>query len=286
MHAQAADGARPPATAARASRRRNRRSDLSGRIIVAVPAIVVALVLVARGGIVFVLGAAVLGLVCMHELFALYARAHPARLAGFAALLGLMAAAQWGGTFDVLLVTVAALPIVFADTLAQRQGGAASVAISVLAIYWIGLAFAHAVLLRRLPHGEGILIDVLVGTFIGDTGAYFGGRMFGQRPLAPRISPNKTVEGLLIGMLCCVVGVWLASRYQAWLPGTHALAIGLGVAIAGPVGDLFESFIKRDAGVKDAGSLFGAHGGALDRLDALIFTVVAGYYVYIWTAHL
>ena len=182
------------------------------------PAIVVALVLVARGGIVFVLGAGALGLVCMHELFALYARAHPARLSGFAALLGLMAAAQWGDTFDVLLVTVAALPIVFADTLAQRQGGAASVAITVLAIYWIGLAFAHAVLLRRLPHGEGILIDVLVGTFIGDTGAYFGGRMFGQRPLAPRISPNKTVEGLLVGMLCCVVGVWLASRYQDWLP--------------------------------------------------------------------
>ena len=63
------------------------------------------------------------------------------------------------------------------------------------------------------------MIDVLVGTFLGDTGAYLGGRLFGRRPLAPAISPNKTVEGLLIGMVCAIVGVWFAGRYQDWLPG-------------------------------------------------------------------
>ena len=125
--------------------------------------------------------------------------------------------------------------------------------ITLLGIFWIGLALAHAVLLRQLPHGEGIVIDVLVGTFLGDTGAYLGGRLFGRRPLAPRISPGKTVEGLVAGMICAVAAVWLAGRYQEWLPGTHALVLGLGVALAGPVGDLFESFIKREAGVKDAG---------------------------------
>ena len=78
-------------------------------------------------------------------------------------------------------------------------------------------------LLRGLPHGEAIVIDVLVGTFLGDTGAYLGGRMFGKRPLAPSISPNKTVEGLLIGMLFAILGVWIAGRYQEWLPG-HARA--------------------------------------------------------------
>jgi phosphatidate cytidylyltransferase len=155
--------------------------------------------------------------------------------------------------------------------------------VTLLGIYWIGLALAHAVLLRGLPHGEGIVIDVLVGTFLGDTGAYLGGRMFGSRPLAPAISPSKTVEGLVIGMLCAVVAVWLAGRYQDWLPGTHALVLGVGVALAGPVGDLFESFVKREARIKDSGSLFGAHGGALDRLDAVLFTAVVSYYI--WQAY-
>ena len=91
-------------------------------------------------------------------------------------------------------------------------------------------------LLRGLPHGLGIVIDVLVGTFLGDTGAYLGGRMFGQRPLAPRISPNKTVEGLLIGMVFAVLGVWIAHLYQDWLPGGHALVLGLGVALVAPLG--------------------------------------------------
>ena len=126
-------------------------------------------------------------------------------------------------------------------------------ALTLLGIYWIGFALAHAVLLRNLPHGEGIVIDVLVGTFLGDTGAYLGGRLFGRRPLAPSISPNKTVEGLLAGMFVAVLAVWFAGRYQDWLPGTHALVLGLGVALVGPVGDLFESFVKRQARVKDSG---------------------------------
>jgi phosphatidate cytidylyltransferase len=213
----------------------------------------------------------------------MYERAHPVRLAGFLALAGLLAAALYGEQSQVLLVTVAALPVLFALTLLQPRPTVGGMAVTLLGIYWIGLALAHAVLLRRLPHGLGIVIDVLVGTFLGDTGAYLGGRLFGRRPLAPSISPSKTVEGLLIGMLCAVAGVWIAGRYQEWLPGSHALVLGLGVALVAPVGDLFESFVKREAGTKDSGGLFGAHGGALDRLDAVLFAAVAGYYI--WAAY-
>ena len=74
--------------------------------------------------------------------------------------------------------------------------------------------------------------------------------------------------------------VWLAGLYQDWLSGWHALILGAAVAAAAPVGDLFESYLKRDAGAKDTGRLFGAHGGALDRLDAAMFTMVAGFYVW------
>jgi phosphatidate cytidylyltransferase len=259
------------------------RSDLSARLLAAVPAIAVALFLVIEGGLVFALGLFALGCICMHELYAMYDRAHPVRLAGFVALAGLLAAALYGSQFQVLLVAVAALPVLFGLTLLQQRPSVGGMAVTLLGIYWIGFAFAHAVLLRGLPHGMGIVIDVLVGTFLGDTGAYLGGRLFGKRPLAPRISPNKTVEGLVIGMVCAILGVWFAGRYQEWLPGTHALVLGLGVALIAPIGDLFESFVKREAHTKDTGRVFGAHGGALDRLDAVMFAVVVGYYI--WAAY-
>jgi phosphatidate cytidylyltransferase len=161
-----------------------------------------------------------------------------------------------------------------------------TIAATLFGLVWIGLAFAHAVLLRDLHHGAGIMIDVAVATFLGDTGAYAGGRLFGRRPLAPEISPNKTVEGLFCGMVAAVLAVYCASIYQStYLTGSRPLLLGLVIAVLGPLGDLFESAIKRDVGAKDAGSLFGAHGGALDRLDGVIFTVVAGYYVWSTLLH-
>ncbi len=259
------------------------RSDLSARILAALPAIAFALFIVIEGGPIFAVGLLALGVLCMHELYGMFDRAHPVRLAGYLTLAGLLAAAEYGGQYQILLVTVAALPLLFALTLIQRSPSVGGMALTLLGIYWIGFALAHAVLLRNLPHGEGIVIDVLVGTFLGDTGAYLGGRLFGRRPLAPSISPNKTVEGLLAGMFVAVLAVWFAGRYQDWLPGTHALVLGLGVALVGPVGDLFESFVKRQARVKDSGGVFGAHGGALDRLDAVLFTAVVGYYI--WSAY-
>ncbi len=277
------DRGRERARAAARRRRRRPRSELSSRVLWAIPAIGVALFLVLSGGLIFAAGLFVLGAICMHELFAMYARANPVRLAGFIALAGLLGAALYGGQYQLVLVAVLVLPLLFGMTLASPRPSVGGLAATLLGIYWIGFALAHAVLLRRLPHGEAIVIDVLVGTFLGDTGAYLGGRMFGRRPLAPSISPNKTVEGLAIGMLCAVLGVWIAGRYEEWLPGTHAIVIGVGVALAAPVGDLFESFVKREADTKDSGGLFGPHGGALDRLDAVLFTAVAGYYI--WSAY-
>jgi phosphatidate cytidylyltransferase len=140
-------------------------------------------------------------------------------------------------------------------------------------------------LLRELPHGNGVVIDVLLGTFIGDTGAYIGGRLFGRRALAPSISPNKTVEGLFCGALAAILAVFVAGGFQTWMTQSNALLLGIAVAVFGPIGDLFESVVKRDSGVKDAGTLFGPHGGVLDRADAALFTVVAGYYVWFAAIH-
>lgn len=256
---------------------------MGSRILFALPLIALALFLVVEGGAVFAAGLFVIGCACMHELYGMYEGARPVRLAGYIALAGLLAAALYGSQARVLLAASAVLPVLFGFTLLQRRPSAGGMALTLLGIYWIGFALAHAVLLRELPHGEGIVIDVLVGTFLGDTGAYLGGRLFGKRPLSPGISPNKTVEGLAIGMVCSLLSVWFAGRYQDWLPGAHALVLGLGVAVFAPIGDLFESFVKRQAGAKDTGSLLGAHGGLLDRLDAVLFTAVVGYYI--WLAY-
>jgi len=263
------------------AQRRNARSDLGARLLAAIPAIAFALAIIGFGDWVWVAGLALLGWVCLHELFAMFAFTNPSRLAGFLGLAALLVAAHKGDQATVLGAYVACVPVVFAlCALQPRHAGAPGVSVTMLGLTWIGLAFAHAVMLRDLPHGDGIVIDVLVGTFVGDTGAYIGGRTFGTRPIAPSISPNKTLEGLVIGFVVGVAAVWLAGLYQDWLSGWHALVLGAAVAAAAPVGDLFESYLKRDAGTKDTGRIFGAHGGALDRLDAAMFTMVAGFYVW------
>jgi phosphatidate cytidylyltransferase len=266
-------------------RRRGVGGDLARRILVAIPAIAYAIAIIVAGGWIFAAGILVLGFVCLHELFRMYEVVRPVKLAGFLALTGLAVAAVEGGGRQVLLVTVASLPLIFLLGLVMPRRDTATLtegmAITLLGTFWVGMAVAHAVLLRGLDHGDGIVVDVLVGTFLGDTGAYLGGRWFGTRRLSPRISPNKTVEGLLIGFLTAVLFTWAAGLYQDWLTHGQALILGAAVGVVAPLGDLFESAVKRDAGTKDAGALFGAHGGALDRLDAAFFSLVTGYYVWL-----
>jgi phosphatidate cytidylyltransferase len=257
-------------------------SDLGGRIAYGFPAALFALFIVVQGGWWFAGGAIALGLICLHELYGMFDDVRPARIAGFLGLIGLGVAAMEGDHLQIVLVLAASVALTFLLTIAgpSAAGGTFGMAIVLLGVFWVGIGIAHAILLRELPHGGGIVAAVLVGTFVGDTGAYFGGRALGRTKLAPRISPNKTVEGLLFGVFTAVLAVWIVNLYQDWIDHGEALLLGLGVAIAAPIGDLFESFIKRDAGVKDTGRVFGTHGGALDRLDAVLFSLVVGYYVW------
>ena len=270
--------------------RRRAGSDLGPRILVAIPAIAFAVFIVFEGGEVFALGLLLLGVIAMHELYTLMGRVQPAALAGFLTLAGLLAAALYGEPRHVVMVLVAAFPVTFFLALLRprREHVSWAIAATLFGVLWIGLAMVHAVWLRELVEpvdageeivvGTGLVIDTLVGTFVGDTFAYFGGRFYGRTPLAPLISPNKTLEGLVIGVLGGTAAFWFAGLYQDWLSGPDALLIGAAVALAAPVGDLFESLVKRDLEVKDTGTLFGAHGGVLDRLDAAMFSIPVAYY--------
>jgi phosphatidate cytidylyltransferase len=260
--------------------------DLGRRIQFAVPAIAFAIFIIYEGGWIFAAGIAILGVIAVHELSVMLERAHPVRLASMLGVLGMIVAGTAGDEGSVLMALAASVPVTFwlAVTIGQRERITASMSATFLTILWLGLGVSHAALLRGLDHGGALVFLVLLGTFLGDTAAYIGGRAFGRRKLAPRISPNKTIEGLAIGAGFATLVVWYASKTYSgdWISGTDGLLLGLAVAIAAPMGDLFESLIKRDMGTKDTGTLFGPHGGVLDRVDAALFALVAGYYV--WTA--
>lgn len=263
-------------------RQRRGSGETAKRVLVALPWIAFAIAITVAGGVVFALAMAALGVVALREYVAMAGRFRPLVVPAHIAVVALVAAAYLGSAFNILYVIAAAFPLLFAfaTDARHREGATVSLGVTLLGVLWIGIPLAHAVLLRELPsHGAALLIDVLVGTFVADTAAYATGRMFGSHKVAPNISPNKTIEGLIGGFVIGTMGFWFAGLYQDWLSGVDALMIGAAVAAVAPIGDLFESMLKRDLGTKDTGTLFGPHGGLLDRLDAVFFTVVVGYYL-------
>jgi phosphatidate cytidylyltransferase len=275
---------KPPPRLPRKPRRRGgaRSGETLKRILFAIPWGIFAIAVIVAGELVFTVAMIGIGLLCLREYLSLTGEMRPVQRAAYLAVPALILAAHFGTAFNVLLILAASFPVLFAFGADRhhRDGITMSMGVTMLGIVWIGIPLVHAVLLRDLPdHGAALLVDVLVGTFAADTGAYATGRMFGSHKIAPTLSPNKTLEGLLGGFVIGTMAFWFAGLYQDWLSGVDALIMGAAVAAIAPVGDLFESMLKRDLGKKDTGTLFGPHGGILDRLDAVFFTVVVGYYL-------
>ncbi len=144
---------------------------------------------------------------------------------------------------------------------------------------WVGAPLAHLVLVGELPDGHYLVLVAVVGPWISDAGAYFAGRFFGSHLLFPSLSPNKTVEGAIGGLLLTTLIVgWVSYEFLDFPPPKAAL-IGAGVSLFSQCGDLFESALKRILDVKDLGHILPGHGGVLDRIDSLIFTAPAVYYI-------
>jgi phosphatidate cytidylyltransferase len=155
---------------------------------------------------------------------------------------------------------------------------AADVAITVLGVAYVPLLGSFVALLARHPeHGRGLVMAMIIATAVYDMAAYAGGSRFGRRKLAPTISPNKSVEGAITATLATVALVSVpASVLGPWSIGQAALFCLL-VSVAAPMGDLVESMIKRDFGIKDMGTILPGHGGVLDRIDAMLFVAPATY---------
>jgi phosphatidate cytidylyltransferase len=156
----------------------------------------------------------------------------------------------------------------------------------VLYLGWIG---AYLVSLRQLADGQWWLMVILPAVWLADSAAYFAGTRFGRHKLSPRLSPKKTWEGYLAGIPASIAGTaLLAALWRVWagpasaITPIHAAWIALAVSVITTLGDLGESMIKRQVGVKDSGHLLPGHGGAFDRIDSWLWGGVIGYYLVVW----
>jgi phosphatidate cytidylyltransferase len=257
-------------------------NPLLSRVLVAAVGLPVVLALVYAGGWWLFALAAVAAVLALHE-FALMARAlRPVVLAAYAgAILSLLGARLGGLEWTVAgFLTTMLLAFVLHWIGQTRQSATVAIASSVLGAGWIGLCLAHLLLLRDIPeHGRLATFAVLLAVWAGDIGAFFAGRLIGRHKLAPALSPGKTWEGFVFGTICTVFVAFVALYKQDYVSIVESIVLGVVIAVVGPLGDLFESGIKRDMQVKDSGRLLAAHGGVLDRLDAPLFAFVAAYYL-------
>jgi len=266
----------------------DRRQDMGVRLATGLGALILTLGLFKVGPLPSFVLALVVVVLAAAEGFAVLHQAgyRPATLLGLTATASLMIATYLKGETAVPLIFALLVSFTLLWYLAGvvRARPTVNVAITWLGFLWVGFLGSFASLLlnpRIFPnrHGVAFLLGALLAVVGHDAGAWVIGSRFGRHPLVPAISPNKTWEGLIGGMVSAIlVSVIVTSQVHPWNFG-RAAALGLVVAVVAPLGDLCESMIKRDIGIKDMGSLLPGHGGMLDRIDALLFVLPATYYL-------
>jgi phosphatidate cytidylyltransferase len=252
------------------------------RVLVIVVGLPVALELVWLGGWwLFVLAAAV-ALLALHELFTIARPLRPLVPAGYGGAFLALLGARLGGVGWMIagFFSTFALAFLLKGVAQTRQSLAVAVSTTVFGAGWIAIGLAYIMFLRGIPeHGQLAVFTVVIAVFAADTAAYVVGALVGRHRLAPVLSPGKTWEGLAAGTAVALLVPFFALYHQHFLDGWRSLVLGVAIAISAPLGDLFESALKRDLKVKDSGRFLLGHGGMLDRLDALLFASVAAFYV-------
>lgn len=182
-----------------------------------------------------------------------------------------------------VFVALLAIPAWYVFSGKSLENALPSSAVAVLATMYVGMLCGSLIRLRNdFPEGSKLVFFLLLVVWLGDTGAYYVGKAFGRRKLSPRISPKKTIEGMMGGVGASVIAaVVIHFTFLDAFPLHHAIIAGAILSLAGVVGDLAESMWKRSADVKDSGTLLPGHGGLLDRFDSVLFTAPI-LYVY-WT---
>jgi phosphatidate cytidylyltransferase len=208
----------------------------------------------------------------------------PATLLGLAAVAALPVATYWKGeaAFPVILFLAFGAGVLwYLLGVGGKARPTANLGVTMLGVVWIGVLGAFVALILDIPaQGVSILLVAIVSAVANDVGAFFIGRAMGRTPLTT-VSPNKTVEGLVGGVVAALVGVLVVAVLLGVGPFSsgEALVFGVFTALVAPLGDLAESLFKRDLGLKDMGSVLPEHGGILDRFDGMLFVLPTAYYV-------
>ena len=256
---------------------------LSSRILVGAATLPLVLGAVWLGGW-WLFGLAAVGAVVgLHEFYGITRSLQPLVLAGYLGALLTLVGANLGGVEWMLagFLSTFALAFLLKGVAGTKQSTTISVGTTVLGAGWIGMGIGHVLLLRSIPeHAVLATLTVLLAVFAADTMSFFAGRLVGRHKLAPLTSPAKTWEGFIAGTITAVAVTFFALYEERadFLEIWRALVLGAVIALAAPLGDLFESALKRDMRVKDTGRLLAAHGGVLDRIDSLLFATIAGFY--------
>jgi phosphatidate cytidylyltransferase len=255
-------------------------SNAVSRLLVAAAALPAVLGLVYLGGWWLFALAAVGTCVALHEFWLMTRPLSPLSPAGYVGALLALVGAQLGGLEWMLGGALTAFPLAFGlkGISATRQAPTASISATVMGAVWVGCGLGFMLLIRDLHRGRLAAFAVLLAVWAGDTLAYLGGRLLGRHRMAPATSPGKTWEGFAFGTAATLFVAFVTLYKQDWLTIGESVLLGAVLAVAAPLGDLFESMLKRDAGVKDTGRLLGGHGGMLDRLDAVLFAAPAAYF--------
>jgi len=258
-------------------------SPLISRILVVVVLLPVVIGLVYLGGWwLFALGL-VGGLLALHELYVMARELRPLVLGGYLGYIVTLLALQLGGIQWMLggLLATFVFTFVVYGLGGVRQSATQSFGVTLLGVAWVGGGIGCLLLIRDIPEfGFWAVMAVLFTVFAADTGAFFVGRAVGRHRMAPAISPKKSWEGLVGGLVAAVAMAFviLYKDRDEFLTIPQSLVLGLMIAIGAVLGDLFESAIKRDLDVKDSGRLLGGHGGVLDRLDSLLWAGPAAFF--------
>jgi phosphatidate cytidylyltransferase len=257
-------------------------SPFWSRIVVALVLLPLVLGIVWLGGWWLFSVALIGGLMALHELYVMGRNLRPIVLGGYLGLFLTLLGAEVGGISWLLggiFATVVIGFVVFGFSDA-RPSATAAISLTLLGVVWVGGGLAALTMLRAIPEdGRQLIFTVLIAVFADDTAAYFVGRTIGRHKMAPTISPGKSWEGFFGGTLAAMAVAFFALYDQGILTNVEALALGVAIACASTLGDLFESAIKRDLGVKDSGRILAGHGGVLDRIDSILWAGPAAYYV-------
>ena len=222
------------------------------------------------------------GTLAAAEFFALSRRERrlPNELFGWAAVASMPFAAAAYGAFGLTAVISVLVVASLMWHLAFRQVRTSDTAITVFGAVYVGFTLSHFVLIRQLDAGTELALATIFSVWANDVFAYLVGSTIGRHKMAPRISPNKSWEGFAAGS-AFTVAVWVGVYYVAstGLSLGSLILVGVAVSVAAVVGDLAESRLKREAGVKDSGTSLPGHGGFLDRFDSLILVSIVTYYM-------